>query len=85
MISSKRYNLNAGPFSLCSGTRDENSKSYKRATVTEIGECCLQTCVPTIKECHELCKDSNNPEACHQTCNDIKESCEYNCMLSNAD
>ncbi len=78
----KKYNLNPGPFGLCSKIWDEDSQTFKKANKTETGDCCLYTCKPTVDQCVKYCHESNNTSICYKTCTNIKELCETNCQLS---
>jgi hypothetical protein len=71
--------LEAGPFSICSGVWNDKNNTYKRLSAVEKNKCCLETCDPVLTECHKLCPKNKN---CKKTCKDINDSCIDYCQLS---
>lgn len=84
-LPNHKYNLRSGPFGLCSGYWDNNSHIFRRADQTEEGDCCLRTCKPFIDQCVKTCPRGSTDsirKRCYLACNNMKEICESNCMLS---
>ena len=87
MYDNQKYNLNSGPFRMCSGVWDENKHTFKRLGSTEIYNCCLTSCEPHIEECYKLCnnvkKESlGSHNRCDKICKDLQQSCFSTCQLS---
>jgi hypothetical protein len=79
------YNLESGPFGLCSGYWDKNDEVFRQATPTEKGECCINVCRPFVKKCRELCHKSTTLDilkSCNIKCDKMEDICEDNCQLS---
>lgn len=79
------YNLESGPFGLCSGYWDKNVGVFRESTPTEKGECCINVCRPFVKKCRKLCQKSTTQDilkSCHIKCDKIEDLCEDNCQLS---
>ena len=78
------YNLQTGPFGLCSGHWDEKTQVFRRADETEQGDCCLRTCKPLIDLCSRTCPkaEPKYQELCYKTCEDISVTCGDFCKLS---
>ena len=76
------YDLDVGPFGLCSSKFTNGV--FTEANATDMYKCCLRTCRPVVDECVRLCKLTSNETKvnCYNTCDDISTSCDDNCKLS---
>jgi hypothetical protein len=82
-------------FSLCSRIWDENIDDYRSGTLTEVKNCCNNSCKSTIKECLFQCNsnfglngtspDSDNYTRCTNACAHMIESCKRRCRLISPD
>jgi hypothetical protein len=84
MYDNQKYNLDSGPFGLCSGYWDEKTNSFKKSGSTDTYKCCLSSCIPNIEECNKLCNSvtKGSTTRCNKICKDIEQSCNDYCELA---
>ena len=84
MYDNQKYDLDSGPFGLCTGYWDKNNNIFRKFGSTDMYKCCLKSCIPNIEECYKLCNNVNKGSVsrCNKICEDIEESCSDFCRLS---
>jgi|688.fasta_scaffold314394_2 hypothetical protein len=84
MYDNQKYNLDSGPFGLCTGYWDENNNTFRKFGSTDTYKCCLTSCIPEIEECYKLCNNvkKGSISRCNKICKDIEKSCHDYCQLS---
>lgn len=75
--SDTSYQVHSGKFGLCSAVWDEESRTLRAATESDVMKCCLQTAKPWTEMCLDRCEKLFGP----QTNNTFQDyiNCRYNC------
>lgn len=86
MNNNNFYN-NPGMFTSCNKYYDKKTKKMENATSTDVFNCCIEKCKPTVEFCKNFCliktKDHVNPlSTCLSKCKIHKKFCTENCKLS---
>jgi hypothetical protein len=86
-MNNNNFYINQGMFTSCKKYYDKDTDKMKNATVSEVFNCCLDKCKPTVDFCKKFCniktKEHVSPiSVCINKCNIHHKFCLDNCELS---
>jgi hypothetical protein len=84
MFDNQKYDLESGPFTMCTGYWDKNNDTFRKFQSTDTYKCCLTTCFPDVEECNKLCTNikKGSVSTCNKICENVKKACYNYCQLS---
>jgi hypothetical protein len=72
-------------YSICNGIWDINNNNIKKATTSDIMECCIKYCNKTDKFCNKQCDTNKQKNDCNTNCKLMKDACLNSCMRISPD